>query len=192
MSLLFYSLVLQVCAALVGALMTFRSKVDADKTMLFVTRSSVNGSRKTIASKNVRIENVILVIQASLFLVGIATMFLGEFPTDHPDVTNVMLIRSVDMAFISILLTWLSYRNWVELVPIMASRRSDVPPDTRNGLANVVSSAKVAQDLAASAQVAAAGAQTAASDAQATASDLLQEDIEAAKGGPATGLPDKD
>lgn len=178
MNLSYMLVLLQVGAALAGGIMTFRAKVDADKTEAIVIRAAVNGGRRSIARKNVRTENVIFAIQVSLFLIGIATLWLGVRIQETIEVEYVIGMRSVVMAFISFILMWLSYRNWVELTPVMALRRSDaaVSTDAKTGLANVVSSAKIAQDLAASAQMAAAGAQTAASDAQSTASEILESE----------------
>lgn len=181
--------IVQTIASGLGALLAVRSMVAADLNLVAILRRNVNGNRRMVASKNVRVERCVLSTQVMLFLVGLATLFLAPPPytpvpegtprsTIETDMIRNLAITRLGMTTASLVLMYLSYRSWLEeRIPIQLARRTDravTEIDSVAGAANA-SLAVVAQQAASQAQVVAAVAQDSASAAQNTAT--LAQDV---------------
>lgn len=156
--------VAQTTAAAVGTLMAVRAKIDVDRSLDAVTRSPFNGNRRVIAEKNVRTETVLLGAQFVLLVAGAVTMALAPPPYTLGlpiDYLRTMAARAIAMTVISILLLYLSYKNWVVMAPLHAARKTDAP------LKNTI--AQKAEIVADGAQQVAADAQDVAVEARAVA-----------------------
>lgn len=186
--------IVQTIASGLGALLAVRSMVAADLNLVAILRRNVNGNRKMVAAKNVRVERCVLSTQILLFLVGLATLFLAPPPYTpvaegamrspiETDIIRNLAITRLGMTTASLVLMYLSYRSWLEeRIPIQLARRTDRTPLEADGTTSVVVAA--AQHAASQAQVAAAVAQDSASSAQTTATlaqDAATEAISVAK-----------
>jgi len=157
--------IIQTLFAALGAGMTLVSKVNADHNMAAVHRAGFNGLRTIIARKNCRTENVLLTVQAGLFLAGVWTLVLAPPPFEAYAVGNVVVTR-VAMVWASMWLMYLSYRSWIDLAPLRAQQR-------RSDGATGASVVEKAQAAATTAQNVATEAQVVASDAQVVATEAL-------------------
>ena len=169
--------IVQTLFAASGGAMTLVSKINADRNLAAVNRSGFNGVRTIIARKNCRTENILLAVQVGLFLAGLWTLFTAPPPFEAYAIgdearsplaraiqMNITITR-VAMVWASAWLMYLSYRNWIDLAPLRAQRRSDG--------ATGASVVEKAQAAATTAQNVATEAQTVASDAQVVATEAL-------------------
>lgn len=154
--------VAQTSAAAIGTLMSVRSKIDVDRSLEAVTRSRFNGNRRVIAEKNVRTETILLGAQFVLLVAGATTMALAPppyIPGLPIDYLRTMAARAIAMTVISVLLLYLSYKNWVVMAPLHAARKTDTTET-------------VPLSVAHKAEIVAEGAQQVADNAQAVAVDV--------------------
>jgi hypothetical protein len=171
--------IVQTLSALIGMVLAFSTMINADLNLIAIVRTGLNGNRRMIATRNVRTERCVVVVQLALFLAGLTTLFLapppystigGEIQTNPIIFQMEQSVRSTRfwMTVCSLVLTYLSYRNWLEeRLPVraMLKRQTDSPSDL----------VAMSQDAASKAQVSATVAQDAASAAQTTATVAQDE-----------------
>lgn len=165
--------IVQTLAALVGAALTCRAMIEADLNLVAQNRSGMNGNRLLIAQKNVRVERCVLGVQVCMFLAGLASLFIPPLPTGQGFVAT-RLVNSV-------ILMYLSYRNWLDdriTIPSRSRRASD-PTSGAAIAAAAQQAASVAQVEATAAQTTASVAQDKASVAQDVATEARLDHIEA-------------
>jgi hypothetical protein len=174
--------VVQALFAGLGAALTTRAMVSADLDLLALLRAGLNGNRKSVAEKNVRVERCVLLVQLALFLAGMASLWLPPPPFGYPGAPtefNALLARGatitrIAMSFASVTLMYMSYRNWLEhRIPLTTVRRTDAVP---TGPAVAQAAASEAQLAAVAMQATAVEAQNAATHAQDVATEVARKE----------------
>jgi hypothetical protein len=137
--------VLQVLISGFGSGITyFRTFTDAKKNLDAVHLLNRNGSRLSIALKNLRVEGIILICQLTLFVIGLWTLFIAPPPYLAEGLVDPFGFQTSDevwalvsdyyraiqagqaaMTLVSIYLIWLSHRNASSLDEINQQRRDD-------------------------------------------------------------------
>jgi hypothetical protein len=160
--------VVQALFAGLGAALTTRAMVSADLDLLALLRAGLNGNRKSVAEKNVRVERCVLLVPPPPF----------GYP-GAPTEFNALLARGatitrIAMSFASVTLMYMSYRNWLEhRIPLTTVRRTDAVP---TGPAVAQAAASEAQLAAVAMQATAVEAQNAATHAQDVATEVARKE----------------